>query len=109
MTRLGKMAMASSKTADLQLGELYRNTIEEFKKKLYDKKETPTLVRINERHRPQTTSPHKRAASGDPEEHRKRLHEKGQKSTPKKRSPRKSVAVKNPVELNLLKLNLGQT
>ena len=52
MTRLGKMAMASSKTADLQLGELYRNTIEEFKKKLYDKKETPTLVRINERHRP---------------------------------------------------------
>ena len=92
----------SSKTADLQLSELYRNTIEEFKKKLFDKKETPTLVRINERHRPMTTSPQKRAASGDNEENRKRLHEKGQKATPKKRSPRKSAAIKNTVELNLL-------
>ena len=100
--------MVSSKTADLQLGELYRNTIEEFKKKLYEKKETPTLVRINERHRPMTTSPQKRTKSGDNEEHRKRHHEKGQKASPKRRSPRKSVAIKNPVELDLLKLNLGE-
>ena len=53
------MSMLSSEQADLKLGELYRNTIDEFKKKLYEKKTAPAVLsRIHEMHR-STVSPSK--------------------------------------------------
>ena len=41
------MMLQSSSKADVRLAELYRNTIEEFKKKLYDNKMDSALGRVN--------------------------------------------------------------
>ena len=50
LSRTARMAQMSSEQADLKLSELYRNTIEEFKRKLYEQKKAPAVLsRINER------------------------------------------------------------
>ena len=52
LSRTTRMALASSEQADLKLSELYRNTIEEFKRKLYEQKKAPAVLsRINERYK----------------------------------------------------------